>query len=172
MSFSALLRGLNQERVRFVLIGAAGANYYAAATGSPIFATQDRDLLLPLDSENTLKTWQVCQSCGLDLLSLGEPLGEPLDSWLADRVVQHRATVQARGSELWIDLSYEMSGFEFDEIWQRRRLFEVDEVEVPVARLVDIVDSKRVANRDKDRLFLSTYEDLLEKLLTMDLDPK
>jgi hypothetical protein len=46
-----------------------------------------------------------------------------------------------------------------------RRMFVVDEVEIPAARLLHIVTSKHVAGPDKDRLFLATHRDALEQLL-------
>jgi hypothetical protein len=52
--------------VQFVIIGVAGANYYAVG-GSTIFTTQDRDLFLPPDPENLLRAWQACDAIGLSL---------------------------------------------------------------------------------------------------------
>ena len=52
-----------------------------------------------------------------------------------------------------------MAGFDFDTVWREHRTFSVDGVDVPVARLMHIVQSKDAANRDKDRLFLSTHEE-------------
>ena len=39
------------------------------------------------------------------------------------------------------------------------------DVEVPVARLSHIVASKHATGRDKDRLFLATYREALDRLL-------
>ena len=41
----------------------------------------------------------------------------------------------------------------------------LDGVEIPVARLLHIVQSKHAVGRDKDRLFLATHRDELEELL-------
>jgi len=46
-----------------------------------------------------------------------------------------------------------------------RRTFSVDELDIPVARLLHIVQSKHAAGRDKDRLFLATHREALETLL-------
>ena len=54
-----------------MIIGVAGANYYAAS-GSTLFVTQDRDLLLPLDPENLLRAWQCCRDSGLNLWASDE----------------------------------------------------------------------------------------------------
>ena len=44
-------------------------------------------------------------------------------------------------------------------------MFVVDDVEIPVARLLHIVQSKHSVGRDKDRLFLATHREALEELL-------
>ena len=54
-----------------------------------------------------------------------------------------------------------------DEFLQlvRERMFVVDGVEIPVARLTHIVESKAAAGREKDRLFLATHAEALRQLL-------
>ena len=63
-SLAALARALHDRSVRFVLIGVAGANYYAHA-GSALFVTEDRDLFLPPDADNLVRCWAACESAGL-----------------------------------------------------------------------------------------------------------
>jgi len=46
--------------------------------------------------------------------------------------------------------------------------FRIDDVEIPVARLSHIVESKAKANRPKDRLFLATWEEALRNMLKED----
>jgi hypothetical protein len=162
--FPKLIRALLKVRVRFVLIGIAGANYFAETAGL-VFTTQDRDLFLPPDPGNELKAWQVCRQEGLELSCGDEPLGEPLDAFLAEKVVVNRALVRARGNDLLIDLTLVMAGFEFEDVWAKRRVFKVQGVDVPVASLSDIVASKARAGRPKDQLFLATHEDALRQLL-------
>jgi len=43
-------------------------------------------------------------------------------------------------------------------------------VEVPTARLTHIIESKQAAGRQKDQMFLTAHQDVLEQLLTK-LDP-
>ena len=53
----------------------------------------------------------------------------------------------------------------FETVWNERRTFIVDAVEIPVARLLHIVTSKQSVGRLKDRLFLATHREALEDLL-------
>lgn len=154
--------------MRFVLIGVAGANYYARSAAS-LFATQDRDLFLPPDAANTLAAWATCRDLGLELESAGGPLGEPLDRALAERSVERRASVRASdGRGLVVDWTYRMAGFDFETVYRERRTFRVGGVEIPVARLAHIVSSKQATGRDKDRLFLAAHAEAIRDLLRDD----
>jgi hypothetical protein len=160
-----LVRALHDRSTRFVVIGVAGANYWAH-DGSVVFSTRDRDLFLPQDAENLVRGWQACEAVGLELWSGEEPLDRPRDRWLADRVVERRSLVRATdGVELHVDLTLTMKGFDFETVWAERRTFRVEDVEIPVARLLHIVTSKHAAGRDKDRLFLATHREALQELL-------
>lgn len=164
-AFSNLLQQLNREQVRYVIIGVAGANYYARS-GAEVFTTKDRDLFLPADPGNLLNAWRVSRKVGYDLWSGTEPLGEPLDSWLAERVVGQRANTTAiHPAGVTVDFTLVMAGFEFQDVWNERKFFRVHDVDIPVARLSHIVESKAKADRPKDRLFLATWEEALRDLL-------
>ena len=163
-----MVRALADAAVRFVLIGVAGANYYAPS-GSASFATKDRDLFLPSDPDNLVRCWNACEAVGLDLWSGSEPLDWPRDRWLAERVAARRALTRATdGHDLEVDLTFEMKGYDFETVWSERRTFVVEGVDIPVARLLHIVTSKHAAGRDKDRLFLATHREALEQLLRRD----
>ena len=168
--FASLAGALSARGVRYLVIGVWGANYYAPS-GSAMFTTLDRDLFLPADTGNLLAAWHVCQDDGFELFAGTEPLDEPRDAELARVVVERRALTRAsdgRGTD--VDLSLVMSGFEFEAIWPARRMFEVDEIAIPVARLSHIVESKARAGREKDRLFLATHREALDSILSED-DP-
>ena len=160
-----LLRALNERHVRYVMIGVSGANLWAHS-GGVVFKTDDRDLFLPVDAHNLAEAWAACDDAGFALWLTDEPLDRPRDQWLADRIVNRRALTRATGpNELQVDLTLVMKGFEFEPVWAERRVFAIEGVEIPVARLLHIVSSKQAAGRDKDRLFLATHRDALAELL-------
>jgi len=160
-----LLRALLERAVRFVAIGVWGANLYAKDV-TQLFATRDKDLFLPADAENLLSAWQACEATGLQLFCGEEPLDRPRDLFVARAVVQRSALTSATdGAGLFVDLSLVMGGFDFEVVWSERRSFLVSGVEVPVARLTHIVQSKAAAGREKDRLFLATHKEMLEGLM-------
>lgn len=163
--FEQAVASLNGRGVRFIVIGVSGANYYATS-GSSLFVTADRDLYLPLEPANALAAWAACESVGLELWSGREPLDTPRDLGLAQAIVERQALVRASdGRGLEIDLTLVMAGFEFEQVWSERRVFRAEGVEIPVARLRHIVESKAAAGRPKDRLFLASHEEALRGLL-------
>jgi hypothetical protein len=163
--FAPLVRALAARAVRYVLIGLGGANLYTPRA-SVKFVTYDYDLFLPLDPDNLVHAWGCCDESGLELWLNDEPLDRPRDRWLAERIVERRAVTRATGpDELVADLTLVMKGFEFESVWTERRLFKIEGVDVPTARLLHIVQSKEASGRDKDRLFLATHRDALEQLL-------
>ena len=167
-AFARLVRSLERAGVRFVLIGLAGANYYARS-GATLFVTEDRDLLLPLDPDNALAAWGVCEAMGLQLRCGREPLDRPRDRFLAERVVANRALVRATdGAGLDVDMSLVMAGFDFETVWTERRVFRVGTLDIPVARLGHIIESKRRVGREKDRMFLATHAEAIRELSETD----
>ena len=165
-----MVDALQRRAVRFVLIGVWGANLHAP-DASAIFTTFDFDLFLPPDPDNLLEAWRVCEELGLSLEAGHEPLDMPRDHALAARVVERRASIRATArSGLTIDLTLVMTGFEFEEVWDQQRVFMVDGVDVPVARLSHIVRSKSASGREKDRLFLATHAEALRRMLDDDTE--
>lgn len=138
--------------MRFVVIGVAGANYYALDAGTT-FMTRDRDLFLPPEADTLVHVWDACDAQGLEL-SVGD-----------DRVVNTRSVVRATGRDgIAVDLTLTMAGFDFESVWSERRTFQVENVEVPVARLTHIVRAKAALGRPKDQLFLATHADALAEI--------
>ncbi|HVT45756.1 MAG TPA: hypothetical protein VMT00_15360 [Thermoanaerobaculia bacterium] len=72
-------------------------------------------------------------------------MADPIDRWLADRTLSNRAGSKAiHAAGTGIDFTLEMTGFDFDTVWEARRKFRVGDSEIPVARLAHIVSSKAV----------------------------
>ena len=165
MTAGDLVAALNQAGIRYVVIGVAGANYWARS-GHTVFTTMDFDLFLPTDPENALRAWQTAEGCRLELSCGEEPLDRPRDLFLAERIVERRALVRGTdGRGLDVDFSMVMGNFDFETIFARQRTFLVEGVPIKVARLSDIVASKAAAGREKDRLFLASHAEALRSLI-------
>ena len=90
MRAEELVVALVAASVRHVVIGVAGANYWARS-GHTVFTTKDFDFFLPLDPANALSAWHAAVSCGLELYCGDEPLDRPRDLSLAERIVARQA---------------------------------------------------------------------------------
>ena len=168
--FPALAAALDEAKVRYVTIGVSGANLWARS-GHTIFTTRDYDLLLPLDPDTSLRAWQAAEALGLELYCGEEPLDRPRDLSLAERIIERRALVRATdGQGFDVDFTLVMAGFDFEAVFSRRRVFLVEGIPIPVARLQDIVVSKAAAGREKDRLFLAAHAEALRSLVDAEPD--
>ena len=166
-AFARLVRSLERAGVRFVLIGLAGANYYARS-GATLFVTKDRDLLLPLDPDNALAAWGVCEAMGSSSGAGGNHSIDPAtafsrNAWSRTAPSFARATVRA---STWISASSWPA-------WISKRSgrsagFFVGTVDIPVARLGHIIESKRRVGREKDRMFLATHAEAIRDLTDSD----
>lgn len=169
-SFAACVDALHARQVRFTLIGAWGANFHTVDT-SVLFATPDHDLFLPLDPDNLARAWEVAVARGLSLWGAENPLQVPSDADLARAVVDGRRLTRATSLAMTINFRLVMTAFAFESVWEERRTFLMDGVEIPVARLSHIIRSKAATNREKDRLFLTRHAEVLRQMLDGDEDP-
>lgn len=160
-----LFRALNQARVRYLVIGVGGADLHAEKYKAR-FHTNDLDIFLPGDAANLVGCWRACEDAGMTLWCNGEPLDTPRDLWLARRVVSWRSLTTARAEDIVpTDLTLVMGSLDFEDVWLRRGPGYPDGVGVDLARMSDIVASKREANRAKDIAFLAQNRALIERIL-------
>jgi hypothetical protein len=106
---------------------------------------KDRDLFLPLDPDNELRAWRAAESGGLTLWLGDEPLGEPKDRFLGERIVEYRMLVTGTLGDLTVDFTKVMAGFDFETANADHHVFRAEGVDIPVARLEHIIKSKRCA---------------------------
>jgi len=167
-----LLRALNRGNVRYLVIGVGGADIHAETVGAR-FLTKDLDIFLPRDPDNLLRCWQACERAGFTLWTGRDPLDSPRDLWLARRVVEFKSLTTARAEDaLPTDLTFLMGEFEFEDVWLRRTWAYPDGAGAELARMSDIVESKRQANRDKDRDFLARNRAVIDRILADEGPPK
>ena len=163
--YAEACRRLAQARVPYVIVGAFGVNLYSERVGT-VITTSDCDILLPADATVLSRALRALASLGYVFEAGREPFLYDLE--LLQGVIRARANIVARKEDIQLDLVIGIAGCRFEALWKRRRKFKVDGVLVRVAPLEDILRSKALAGRPKDRLFLETYRDALEQLLEKD----
>jgi hypothetical protein len=164
--YHLLLRGLTRAGVEYIVIGVSGINYFAK-DARQVLSTADYDLFLRPTLENVARAWKVFRKSGYAVVvrrgdhtralrRLTPPAGARL-------IKQGRTLVAVGPYQLLVEGLLAVSGFTFDEL-KRKAVFMRDRklgFRFLVGSLEDLLESKRIANREKDRLFLARYKRLL-----------
>lgn len=157
--YTEVIHRFNQKGIRYVVVGLSGINYYAKDP-SESFSTQDYDLFLDNTLENLKKATAV-------LMRLGFSVSMRRGHFQPDKIkeiVQRQETLVATNPQgVQIELLLRVSGYVFRELDQDAKVFLVDEVPIRVGRLRKLLNSKKIAGREKDRLFLKRYQTLLRE---------
>lgn len=149
--YAELLGMFNKGHVKYVVIGMSGINYYAASAPEA-FTTQDFDIFLKPTTENIKKALIVLKNLGFDLSA---------DS-VKDIVKSKKTVLAVNPYGITLELLLKVSGYTFDQMSKDAVIFSAQKVPVKVARLSKLLQSKKLAGRPKDRLFLKRYELLLK----------
>jgi hypothetical protein len=146
LNAAAIVAALNRHQVRYVIIGA----FAAIAQQAPIPATRDIDLTPDASQENLASLSQALTDLGARIRTEGAPDGLPFT---------HDASSLA-AAEVWnlvctdgeFDISFHPSGFAggYAELAVNAHRLRVGDVEVVVADLADVIQSKESAGRPKD----------------------
>lgn len=154
-----VLKALNQAGVRYVVVGMSGINYYAADPRET-FSTMDYDIFLDPTKVNIEKTLAVLSKQKYTL-STSKGLLDPKN---LDQLIEDRNTLIATDSfGIMIEFLLQISGYPFSEIFRDAETFRVGNVPIKVGRLNKLIQSKKIADRPKDRLFLKRYQKMLKE---------
>ena len=156
LNAAAIVAALNRHKVRYVVIGA----FAAIAQQAPIPATRDIDLTPDASQENLARLSQALTELGARIRTEAVPDGLPFS---------HDATSLAT-AEVWnlvcadgeFDISFHPSGFTggYAQLAVNAHRLRVGDVEVVVADLADVIQSKESAGRPKDlRVLPLLYRD-------------
>jgi len=154
----AALAKLRAARVDFLMVGAGALDHFVPEAAS-VYVTADCDLLLRPTTANLAKALRVLLACGYELSAGGEPLPD-VDALVLSRLHERRIAVRAEKAEsLPLDLLLEAKGYTFAQWWKGRVWFRAGRVRIPCASLEQVLESKRLADRPKDRLLLGLFKD-------------
>ncbi len=162
--YTAILKKLAEEGVRYVVVGVTGINFYSDDPGRMI-STEDLDIAVEPTVVNLLAAFKTLEAQAYRLEINGEPL-VGVDRLLAKRIVEHRAAVTARkGNCLRVDLVLE-AGKQPYRAWEKSsRIFKLRGCKVRVGELADLLRAKADAGREKDKKFLALYGAQIKEML-------
>jgi predicted nucleotidyltransferase len=157
--FAALMR----HGVEFVLVGGLASQAHGATR-----LTEDLDLCPAWTSENLDRVAAALKDLGARL-KIGEGSIDTLEVALDGRTIANMeiGTWRTLAGDIDVLLGIpRRSRFElarYDQLFEDASVLELGGVSVPVASLEDIIRSKEIADRPKDRLALVELRDLLEQ---------
>ncbi len=161
-----ICRVLNDERVRFVLIG----GFAAAVHGSPL-PTSDVDIVPARDEANLARLARALNRLNARLRTAAGPVETRIDAGFLQAMPFVLSLVTDYGD---VDLTFSPAGrLDGFDGWDAGALdVEISpEVVVRIASLDDIIDSKRAAGRIKDQQALPYLESLRDELIGRGSDP-
>jgi len=132
--YSQFLRSLDENRVRYLLVGAHAVGYhgYTRSTG-------DLDVWVEATAENAERLVQALNEFGFDMPDLTPGL-----------FLEPDAIIQFGFPPLRIDLLTNIAGVTFGEAYASRVIDTIDGVTISVIDLESLKASKRAAGRHKD----------------------
>lgn len=133
MNLAQVIGSLNDQQVKFVIIGATAAIAHGFNR-----TTRDIDIFIEPELNNIKKALSALQNVGYDLQ--GTTAEEALNKKLLFRQYL-----------LELDLHPKVTGITFEQVWANKEKFVLAGVEVYFASLDDLIQMKEAANRPKDQ---------------------
>jgi hypothetical protein len=158
MFYLDLFRALDQEQVRYLLIGGLALNIHGVER-----ATMDIDLLLAMDSDNLQSFMRAAQQLQLrPLLPVSlESLADPaqLQRWAEEKHMLAFALRPPEPSAPTVDILIQPK-IDFGQAWQRRieKIFGNDHVQL--AHIDDLIALKTGTGRQRDQSDITALERL------------
>lgn len=145
MATEQLLQFLNENRAKFVVIGATAFPAYGYAR-----ATLDIDLFVKPSRSNIRRVMKALRRFGYDLADFTE------NDFLTHKVLIRQYVLET-------DIHPFVKGVSFSEIWKHKISGRIGKADVFFPSLEDMIRMKKAAGRSKDREDLKFLRKLLNK---------
>lgn len=154
----------NQKKVKYLLVGVYAIDHYIKDSSAG-FHTLDCDILVEPAPKNLLIALQILEELGYQLEANKEPI-VGIDLWLAKRTIERQAVTNAKKeNEMPLDIMINAGRIPYQKWSERKKIFAVQDVRIPVGSLTDLIRAKENSNREKDRKFLALYKIQLKEML-------
>jgi hypothetical protein len=133
--FKELLSRLNAHKVKYLVVGGYAVSFHAQPR-----ATKDLDILIKADTLNAAALYA----------ALAE-FGAPLEELTAEDFIEKGKFYRMGRPPLMVDILPEISGVDFDEIWEKRLEVKIDrDLQVPFIDADSLIKSKLASGRLED----------------------
>ena len=140
--FKEFLKLLNENKVKYLLIGGYAVNYYGY-----VRATADLDIWILQQKENVKQVIKVLKDFGFDVPEL-----------TTDIFFQERKVVRMGEPPMRIEIHTSISGVEFQDCYPECVIADWDDLTVPIIGFDKLKENKRVSGRLKDEIDLEHLE--------------
>ncbi len=141
--FKELLSVLNDEKVRFLVVGAHAVIYYA----EPRY-TKDLDIWVEPERDNAFRVFAALKRFGAPLQEIGE------EDFCNSELVYQMGLPPNR-----IDIVMGVDGLEFIEAWASRVEIRYDGVPIGIPSREHLIQNKRASGRPQDLLDVARLEE-------------
>ena len=145
MDIENLLKLLNENKVKFLVIGASAFPHHGYAR-----ATLDIDIFIENSRENGQQTLAALKAFGYDVADIS------IDDLLTKKILIRQYILET-------DIHPFVAGVTFDEVWAHREEGKIRSQPVYFPSLDDLIRMKQAAGREKDREDLKILLRLKEK---------
>jgi len=160
--YTEIIGEFNRNKVSYIVIGVSGINYYARNAHNLIM-TADYDIFLKPEATNVTKAIKILKAKGFTMVTKKGAIRR-ISKKAAEDIVRRKTALTCENFYgNMVDICLEVSGFSFEELDKKSKIFKGGRTSIRVGRLRDILKTKEIAARPKDRLFLEKYRLLLEE---------
>lgn len=153
----AMLRVLEENGVRYVLIGGLAGTLY----GSP-YVTTDVDITPERTPDNLTALAKALEQLDANIRTESVPGGLAFDRSAKFLSRAQILNLTTRHGDL--DLTFEPTGTQgYPDLSRRAIPITIRGIAIPVAALADVIRTKEAADRGKDRLTLPALREILER---------
>ncbi len=145
--FSEFLQLLNKHNVKYLLVGGYAVGYYGY-----VRATADLDVWIRIDQDNAERVVNVFQEFGFNVPDLTPAL-----------FLEPDQVIRIGNPPLRLEVLTSISGVSFDECYEKREVYEWDDVVVHVLSLEHLKQNKKASGRYKDLADLEYLENLSDE---------
>ncbi len=148
--YKEIFQALDKSKIEYLIIGGVAVNLYGYSR-----FTGDIDILLALDNENlkkmdnTMKKEGYTSRIPVDIKELGDK--NILEKLVAEKGMKAYTFISNHRPQLNIDILVEDS-CKYSEFEKNKTLISVWDVVLPVVSVNDLIEMKKIANREKDIL--------------------
>jgi len=130
--FKEFIQYLNLNKVKYLLVGGWAIGIY----GHPR-ATKDIDFLISNDQEDLEKLQKALNDFGTPPINL-------------EKFKEKGYVIRMGSSPIQIDLINEADGINLDNCYERKKIIEIDDIQVNVISIEDLIKNKRASGRAAD----------------------